>query len=65
MGGVVPLLGALGTLGALAGPGSVGRLITIGGSLLLGIAFAWLGYELIAETGDLGGAGLRTDRPTV
>ena len=59
------VLGALGTLGALAGPGSVGRLITIGGSLLLGVAFARLGYELIAETGDIDRAGSGTSRPTV
>ena len=51
------VIGALGTFGALAGPGSVGRLITIGGSLLLGVAFAWLGYELVAETGEGGREG--------
>src|SRR5262245_40459946 len=40
------VLGALGTLGALVGPGAVARAITIGGSLLLGVAFAWIGWEL-------------------
>jgi len=40
------VLGALGTLGALVGPGSVARAITICGSLLLGVAFTWIGWEL-------------------
>jgi hypothetical protein len=43
------VLGALGTLGALAGPGPIGRLITISGSLLLGVAFARLGFELLVR----------------
>src|SRR5262245_57202777 len=41
-------IGALGTLGALAGPGAIARSITLGGSLFLGVGFAWLGYELIS-----------------
>jgi hypothetical protein len=41
------VMGALGTLGALGGPGSVARAITIGGSLLLGVAFTWIGKELV------------------
>lgn len=45
------VFGALGTLGALAGPGSIGCLITTGGSLLVGVAFTWLGYELVSGAG--------------
>src|SRR5215510_9658377 len=44
------VLGALGTLGALAGAGTVARLITISGAAFLGIAFGWLGYELVVAT---------------
>src|SRR5262245_407099 len=43
-------IGALGTLGALAGPGAIARSITIGGSMFLGVGFAWLGYELLADS---------------
>jgi hypothetical protein len=38
--------GALGTLGALAGPGQPGQSITLAGSLLLGVAFGRLGWQL-------------------
>jgi len=44
------VLGALGTLGALAGPGTTARLITIGGAALLCVAFGWLGYELVVAS---------------
>src|SRR5262249_62270137 len=38
------VMGALGTLGALVGPGSVARAITIGGSPLLSVAVTWVRY---------------------
>lgn len=45
-------VGALGTLGALAGPGAIARSITIGGSMFLGVGFAWPGYELLTVYND-------------
>src|SRR5262245_12852986 len=41
------VFGALGTLGALAGPGLIGRIVTIAGSVLLAVAFTRLGYDLV------------------
>jgi len=47
--GVLLALGALGTLGALAGPGFTGRAITIAGSCCLAAAFTRFGWQLMAE----------------